>query len=120
MLIYNRYLKPAARLLRRESTESEKILWKHLRHRQLGGVQFYRQKPIGPYLVDFYCASAKLAVELDGGYHRNPIQQEQDEVRDSYLRQSGLRILRFENAQIQRDIPGVLKALEEQIRRFKS
>ena len=69
LLEYNRKLKKNSRYLRNNATHSEIFLWKRLQRKQLLNIQFYRQKPIGNYIVDFYAASAKLVVEIDGGQH---------------------------------------------------
>ena len=66
-------------------TEAEKLLWSKVRKKQLKGYQFYRQKNIGNYIVDFYCPAAKLVIELDGGQHYSPKGKEKDKRRDAYL-----------------------------------
>ena len=68
-LPFNNKLKSLARRLRTNMTDAERHLWAGIRRKQLGGAQFYRQKNIGNYIVDFYCPSARLIVELDGGQH---------------------------------------------------
>jgi very-short-patch-repair endonuclease len=87
-----------ARLLRREDTAAEARLWSALRDRRLGGFKWRRQVPRGRYIVDFYCAEAKLVVELDGGQHADQV--EYDARRTAYLEGDGLRVLRFWNHQI--------------------
>ena len=82
MLKYNPDLKQIARKLRAEMTGSELLLWSRLRRKQLRGVQFYRQKPIGNYIVDFYSPKAKLVVEVDGSQHLDVNRAEQDAERD--------------------------------------
>ena len=69
MLKYNRSLKQPARRLRREMTNAEQALWGKLRRKQIQGIQFYRQRPIGDYVVDFYAPQVKLVVEVDGSQH---------------------------------------------------
>ena len=69
MLNYNKVLKKYSRRLRNEMTDAEKKLWLQVRGKQLKGFQFYRQKPIGNFIVDFYCPKANLVLELDGGQH---------------------------------------------------
>ena len=69
VLRYKPYLKDKARELRKNMTDSKRVLWSRLRGKQLLGVQFYRQKPIGEYIVDFYALKAKLVVEVDGSQH---------------------------------------------------
>ena len=84
-----------AKFLRRAATAPEKALWTMLRDRQLGGFKFRRQHPIEPYVVDFYCARARLVVELDGESHDG--RREFDERRSSFLRRLGLHVIRFSN-----------------------
>lgn len=72
MLEYSRNLKEPSRELRKEMTEAEQKLWGHLRRKQILDIQFYRQKPLGPYIVDFYAPAAKLVVEVDGSQHHEP------------------------------------------------
>ena len=78
MLKYNPNLKHIARSLRTEMTASEQMLWSRLRKKQLQSTQFYRQKPIGTYIVDFYAPKAKLVVEVDGPQHLKPINIQND------------------------------------------
>ena len=95
MLNYNPNLKHIARGLRSEMTGCEFILWSRLRRKQLLDVQFYRQKPIGDYIVDFYAANAKLVVEVDGSQHLSLDHKQNDGERDAYLTSAGLQVLRF-------------------------
>src|SRR6185295_18702912 len=115
MLRYRRYLKPIARQLRNEVTDCERILWGHLRSRQAMGVQFYRQKPLGPYIVDFYAPSIKMVIEVDGSQHREAIQREQDAERDAYLEQLALNVLRFDNNQVRFEIDGVMEVILQEV-----
>ncbi|MBN9086850.1 MAG: DUF559 domain-containing protein [Reyranella sp.] len=82
-----------AQELRNTATEAEKLLWRHLRGRQLNGFKFRRQHPMGKYVCDFVCLEAGLIVELDGSQH--VIDAPYDARRDAYLRQHGYRVLRF-------------------------
>ena len=100
MLKYNLNLKYIARSLRAEMTPSEQMLWSRLRKRQLQGVQFYRQKPIGDYIVDFYAPKASLVVEVDGSQHLNLEHRQNDAERDACLASDGLRVLHFSNMQV--------------------
>jgi very-short-patch-repair endonuclease len=97
MLPYGKNLKHLARDLRKDQTDAEQRLWSHIRRKQLADVQFYRQKPIGPYIVDFYAPRAKLVVEIDGAQHREGEHASQDAARDAYLESLGLKVLRFDN-----------------------
>jgi very-short-patch-repair endonuclease len=85
MIPFNKKLKTLARQLRKNMTEAESFLRQRIRKKQLKGRQFYRQKNIGNYIVDFYCPSAKAIVELDGGQHYTQEGIRRDKVRDKYL-----------------------------------
>ena len=98
-----------ARALRQRATEAERILWEHLRNRRLHGLKFRRQHPLGPYIVDFYCAAHRLVVEIDGPIHES--QREQDVLRSEYLTMYGYRVLRFTNEEVLRDTESVLKRI---------
>ena len=100
MLPYRKNLKEPARILRRKMTDAERKLWSFLRGKQILGIQFYRQKPIGPYITDFYAPAAKLVVEADGSQHLEPDHVSADEVRDAFLAEQGLLVLRFDNGTI--------------------
>ena len=100
VLRYDGKLKQAAHRLRNKMTHSEQLLWARLRGRQIQGIQFYRQKPIEVYIVDFYAPKAKLVVEVDGRQHLKLDHRENDARRDTYLAGAGLRVLRFSNAQV--------------------
>lgn len=89
------YVFELCRKLRVEGTEPEKMLWQCLRGRGFAGLKFRRQHPIGRYIADFYCAEAKLVLELDGPHHEDLEEREYDAIRDEYLNARGLRILRF-------------------------
>ena len=101
----------AARMLRKNSTDAEDKLWYRLRARQIGDLKFRRQHPIGPYVIDFYCPAAMLAVELDGGQHAEAAHQAADRRRESYLAKRGVTVLRFWNHQVLADIETVLVAI---------
>ncbi len=95
-----------ARELRRRATEAERVLWERLRNRRLGGLKFRRQHPLGPYIVDFYCAEHRLVVEVDGPIHER--QKERDALRAQHLEAYGYRVLRFRNEEVLTDIEAVL------------
>jgi very-short-patch-repair endonuclease len=107
MLRYNPQLKGRARLLRGNLTDAEQRLWARLRRRQILGVQFYRQKPIGDYIADFYSPSARLIVEVDGSQHADLAQAEHDKRRTLYFKEFGLRVLRFDDRQVLLEIDAV-------------
>src|SRR5437764_11125476 len=96
-----------ARYLRRKSTDAEKILWRHLRNRQFSGYKFRRQHPIDPYVLDFYSPAAKVAIELDGCGHSYRLRENQDEIRNGFLSERGIVVLRFWNNQIQTELDNV-------------
>ena len=104
-----------AKRLRKTQTEAEEILWSQLRSRRLGGAKFRRQHPIGRYIADFYCHSASLVVEIDGGIHNQADRAEYDGVRDDTLIQGGLKVLRLNNEQILIDIEGALDLIKSRL-----
>lgn len=97
---YNKKLKQPSRDLRNNMTDAEQLLWQRLRCKQILGLQFYRQKPILNFIVDFYCPVANLVIECDGGQHFTDEGLEADRVREEALVQLGLRVLRFDNAKV--------------------
>ncbi len=111
MLSYNKGLKPFSQQLRNNLTDAERRLWVRIRGKQLKGLQFYRQKTIGDYIVDFYCPKAKLVIELDGGQHYTEEGKEKDKVRDDYLAGVGLQVLRFSDREVLTQIDGVLEKI---------
>ena len=111
MLPFNEKLKPLARQLRKNMTEAESFLWQRIRRKQLKGRQFYRQKNIGNYIVDFYCPSAKVIVELDGGQHYRQEGIRRDQVWDKSLESLGFTILRFSDREVFKNIKGVLERI---------
>ncbi len=117
MLRYNRRLKSRARSLRANLTDAEERLWARLRRKQILGVQFYRQKPIGNYIVDFYAPAARLIVEVDGSQHFERAQDERDRRRTAHFEQMGLRVLRYNDRQVFLELDSVaediFRAVEE-------
>jgi very-short-patch-repair endonuclease len=106
-----RRLTDSARELRRRETVAEAILWTALRGRQVAGLKFRRQRPAGPFVLDFYCPDHRLVVEVDGGIHDE--QREQDAARTAILEQYGYRVLRFRNEEIESDFAAVLARITE-------
>jgi very-short-patch-repair endonuclease len=108
---------PFAVRLRANATDAERILWSILRSHQIAGLRFRRQQPIGPYIVDFYCASAKLVIELDGDQHGADHVVLYDEDRTQWLTEQGYCVLRFPNADVFRNrqniIDSIMHHLEE-------
>jgi len=115
MLKYNKKLKKFSRVLRKKMTDAERKLWYRIRMKQIKGLQFYRQKPIGNYIVDFYCPKAKLVIELDGGQHYLKTEKEKDTIRNNYLNGLGLKVLRFSDVDVLRDINSVLKKIWDEV-----
>ena len=115
MLPFNKKIKTLARKLRKNMTEAESFLWQRIRRKQLKGRQFYRQKNIGDYIVDFYCPSAKLIVELDGGQHYTEEGVNTDQIRDKYLENLGFSVLRFSDREVFKNIEGVLEGIFEHL-----
>ena len=102
---YNKALTLLARELRKNMTPQERDLWyQYLRHHPL---KFTRQKVLGKYIADFYCASAKLVIELDGSQHYEDKGQEADRERTQFLRQYGIRVLRVPNNAVSQNLRGV-------------
>ena len=102
-----------ARQLRQTGTSSERLLWQLLRDRQRCGRKFRRQHPLGSYTVDFYCAEAKLAVEVDGSVHATGEGKRKDQVRDAWLRGEGIEVLRFGGFEVEEDTKQVLQRIDD-------
>jgi len=113
MLRYNPKLTPIARRLRKNLTESEKRLWSRFRGKQLLDIQFYRQKPIGDYIVDFYAPKVKLIIEIDGSQHLESNHVLRDRERDHFLSLSGYHVLRFDSSQVMKKTDAVIQAIYE-------
>ena len=106
-----RELRQAARILKRAMTPAEERLWNSLRDRRLRGLKFRAQHPLGRFVLDFYCASARLVIEVDGSVHDQ--QTERDDARTSVLEAHGLHVVRFHNEEIVADLPSVLTRILE-------
>lgn len=106
--------KQLARRLRRDQTDSERLLWTHLRARQMCGVKFRRQYPIGEYIVDFCCPERKVVVEIDGGQHT--VQVAKDQRREAYLINKGYRVLRFWNHEVLNHFDSVLEQIHDAVK----
>ncbi len=120
ILGYSQVLKPYARELRKQMTDCERILWSKIRRKQIQGVQFYSQKPMGTFILDFYAKYPKLCIELDGGYHFTNEQQSKDLNRDTYLETLGITVLRFTNLDILQQTYAVLSKIDATILRLTS
>jgi very-short-patch-repair endonuclease len=115
MVFHNKKNKNNSRLLRKNSTNAERLLWSRIRRKQIKNIQFYRQKPIGNYIVDFYAHTAKLVIEIDGGQHFEEDHMQRDKIRDTYLNTLNLTVLRFDNLQVLQSIDNVLEAIFNKI-----
>jgi len=109
MLHYRTDLKEKARSLRKNMTDAENLLWLRLKGKQIKGQLFYRQKPIGEYIVDFYSPSVSLVIEVDGGQHFHDTGAEKDRERDAFLSRRGLRVLRYSNHDVLTNSEGVVE-----------
>jgi adenine-specific DNA-methyltransferase len=110
-------LKPIARALRRDQTDEEKDLWRALRGRRFAGFKFRRQHAAGNHILDFYCADAKLAIELDGFQHGLPKDIRRDEAREQLLAEQEIETLRFWNHQWRKNREGCLLQIWEALQR---
>ena len=104
---------PIVKKLRENATDAERKLWHHLRRKQIDGLRFRRQYPLGPYIVDFVCLPARLIIEVDGGQHTE--QMERDAARTAWLKAQGFRVIRFWNNEVLGNIEGVLHVIGEQL-----
>lgn len=100
-----------ARALRNNSTDAERLLWSHLRLRQLGGHKFRRQQPLRDYIVDFVCLEKRVVVEVDGGQHSQ--QQSYDAKRDAWLKDQGFVVLRFWDHEVLTQVDDVKEAISK-------
>ena len=109
---YRRDLRQKSRALRKSGTLGEVLLWGAVRARRLG-YQFRRQVPLGNYIVDFLCHERSLVVEIDGGTHDHEDQVRYDERRKAWLEEIGLRVLRFSELEVRKNIDGVVETLRD-------
>lgn len=100
-----------ATYLREEMTDAERYLWTALRFKQMSGLRFRRQQPVGPYVTDFFCARAKLIVELDGDQHGSEKAMASDRARSEWLKARGYSVLRFPNREAFRNRQGIVDAI---------
>jgi very-short-patch-repair endonuclease len=107
-----------ARELRHTATAAERLLWKHLRLRNIEGYKFRRQYPIGEFVADFACLEAMLVIEVDGGQHADS--EEYDLRRTKTIEAQGFRVLRFWNNEVLGNIDGVLQSISAGVRNTKS
>lgn len=110
-------LKENARKNRNHPTEAEELLWIYLRGKQLGG-KFRRQHPINDFIVDFACVDKHLVVEVDGGYHNEAEQRQDDELRSEILNRQGFYVVRFTNEEVLHDTQNVVDRIKELLDRI--
>jgi very-short-patch-repair endonuclease len=101
--------------LRRSLTPEEAVLWTQLKSHKLNGSKWRKQHPIEPYILDFYCASAKLCIELDGQSHYTFHGSREDDIRTQFLNSKGIRVIRFENRLIWDNLQGVLDIIKTEL-----
>ncbi len=107
-----------ARRLRRNMTDAERLLWSKLRNKQLENQKFRRQHPLGPYVVDFYCPTKCLVIEVDGGQHYTHKGEQRDKRREEYLTKYGLIILRYSDKDILTNLNIVLQDILNKMNRL--
>jgi very-short-patch-repair endonuclease len=107
-----------ARELRQNVTDVERRLWQKLRGAQIDGASFRRQHPAGNYILDFYCSALRLAIELDGGQHATAVSR--DRLRDEWLAQQGVTVLRFWNSDVTQNLSGVLEVIAAKVSELKA
>ena len=115
-MLHNRpILKARRKELRNNATPAEQVLWSMLQHSNLGGYKFRRQHSVGPYILDFYCPTEKLAIEVDGDSHFTDDAIEYDHERTAYLNGLGVRVLRFLNTDVYVNLQEVCERILEEI-----
>ena len=111
MPVYNPGLKKFSQELRKNMTDAERLVWSRIRRKQLNGLQVYRQRIIGNYIVDFYCPKAKLVIEIDGGQHFMEEGLKKDAVRDVWINNQGFTVLRFSDEEVLSNLDGVIEKI---------
>jgi len=115
MLPFNKNLQQLSRELRKNMTDAKRRLWGKIRRKQVNGKQFYRQKNIGDFIVDFHRPASRLIIEIDGSQHQSPEGIAKDRARDDYLLNLGYRVLRFLNLEIFQNIDGVTETISRHV-----
>ena len=111
----NSYLKEERKYLRNNATSTEQLLWMNLKGKKLNGKKFRRQHSFGDYIMDFYCPTEKLAIEIDGHHHFTAEGKKSDKNRDQFLNDYGIRVLRFSNSEIENKILEVLEVIRRNL-----
>ena len=109
-------LREIRKALRLNGTSAEAVMWTQIKGRRINGRKWRRQFSVGPFIVDFYCPELKLGIELDGAPHYTTGGYEADELRTNYLREHGIRIIRFENKDIWTSLEGVIETIDRETR----
>jgi len=109
MLQYNKSLKQLSRNLRRKTTDAERLLGSKIRGKQLNGLQFYRQKIIGNSITDFYCPKTRWVIEIDGGQDYSAGGKEKDRLRDEYMAEAGITVLRVSDREVLENLESFLE-----------
>lgn len=117
-IYYNPRLKQYSRDLRNKSTPGEIMLWREIKGRKLRGYQFMRQKPIGNYIVDFFCSKLKLVIEIDGDSHIG--KEAYDRKRQQELEALGLSFLRFEELEARYNLDRVIQTIEQRMQEIEA
>jgi very-short-patch-repair endonuclease len=102
-----------AKVLRKNFTDTERLLWKYLRAKQTEGCKFRRQEPIGSYIVDFVCQEKRIIIEVDGSQHS--VERERDRERDNWLEGQGYKVLRFWNNEVLTNTEGILEVIRNNL-----
>lgn len=108
-------LKEFRKELRNKSTAAEELLWKELKSKKLNGYKFRRQHSVGNYILDFYCTEYKLAIELDGFHHFDKYEKDYDDARTEYLNELNIKVIRFKNPDVEKNISWVLEEIVKEI-----
>ncbi len=108
--------KEQRQLLRREGTPAKRVLWEHLRKRQIEGLKFRRQHGISLCVLDFYCPEIKLCIEADGTVHDMPDAHVHDMERTRFLESNGIKVIRFHNEEIENDMDEVLRQIRQTVK----
>ena len=111
----NKITKERRRELRKAQTDSEAVLWRILRNKQMGGYKFFRQYGVGPYIVDFYCPLVKVVIEVDGGQHYSEEGLKHDYKREKFLKESGIRVIRFNNLDVLNNKEEVFESIQKEL-----
>jgi very-short-patch-repair endonuclease len=118
-VIYNPKLKEYARHLRNNSTNAEIKLWMQLKGKQMHGYDFHRQKPVGNYIADFFCNKLRLVIEIDGSSHNFDEVQQKDRIKQDFLNNNGITVLRFTNKEVMTSVFQIVQTIEDYIYEFE-